>query len=151
VSSEVPAPYYTLINTTKGVSPAVVVVNSALIKFGHRTAFPWHVKVAIDCEELGANGMPTSNESLFLVQVEEDISAALNVGIDALFLARVTCRRQRELLYRAHDGALANAALSSLSSNANPLRHWAYEIHEDTSWAMATPELTLVERASNVN
>lgn len=144
----IPEPYYTLINTSRGEDPAVVVVNSALRSFDGREAFSWHLKLTVGCKLLGANGMPTAQEIEILNHWEAEISAPLQAGQNAVFLARITCRGERELLYRVRDPELANATLQQLVAPSSQLREWDYEMKQDAGWALAQPELTLLERDS---
>jgi hypothetical protein len=147
----IPKPHYTLINTSRGNDPAVVVVNSALRTFGDRDAFPWHLKLTITCKLVGANGMPTSVEVVALDQLEDKICTALRDGDNVVFLARITCRGTRELLYRVHDPEPANEALQRLISSNSQSRVWEYRMEQDLDWALATPELTLLERDIRFN
>ena len=140
----IPAPYYTLINTSKGSDPAVVVVNSALRTFENRHTFPWHLRLTIGCRLLGANGMPTDQEVEVLTQLEAEISACLEFGGNALFLARITCRGTRELLYRVHDPKAANEELQQLVSAPSQTREWEYHMEHDLDWQLAQPELQII-------
>ncbi len=144
-------PHYTLINTSKGKDPAVVVVNSALRTFNDRQAFPWHLKINIDCKLLSANGMPTSEESEALKQLEDEIARHLQAGQNAIFLARATCRGERTLLYRVHDPERANEILLQLVSAPAQLREWDYRIERDPDWELAQPELNLLEHDLRIN
>lgn len=144
-------PYYTLINTSKGDDPAIVVVNSALRTFNDRQAFPWHLKISIDCKVLGGNGMPMPEEGKVLLRLENAIVSPLQFAQNAIFLARITCRGERVLLYRVHDPEAANDALNQLVSEASQLREWDYRIEHDPDWELAQPELQLLERDPRVN
>lgn len=147
----IPKPHYTLINTSRGNDPAVVVVNSALRTFEDRGAFPWHLKVTITCKLVGTNGMPTHVEVVVLDQLEEEIYAMLRGGENVVFLARVTCRGTRELLYRVHDPEPTNEALQRLISSNSQSREWEYRMEQDLDWKLAAPELTLLERDIQFN
>lgn len=144
-------PYYTLINTSIGKDPAVVVVNSALRTFEDRDAFPWHLTLSIDCKLLGDNGMPTTQEVKILQRLEDGISSALQVEENTLFLARITCRGTRDLLYRVHDPEVTNKALQQLISSESQLREWDYHIEQDSGWELAQPELRLLEHDPRFN
>ena len=148
---EVPAPYYTLIETTKGSDPAIVVVNSALRTFAARKDFSWHLKITVDCQMLGANGMPTAEESEVLVQLEEEITRLLAINENSIFLARITCRRSCDLKYRVRDPAPANDALEKLASITPATREWEYRIEQDVDWNLANLELSLLERDLRIN
>lgn len=147
----VPEPYYTLINTSKGKDPAVVVVNSALRTYEDREAFPWHLKISIDCKLLGTNGMPTAEEGEVLQRLEEDITNSLQTAQNAVFLARITCRGERELVYRVHDPDVANETLQQRVSTPSQLREWDYRMEHDADWELAQPELHLLEHDPRFN
>ena len=147
----VPEPYYTLINTSIGDDPAVVVVNSALRAFDDRQAFPWHLRISIDCKLLGANGMPTAAEGDVLHRLEDRIFRPLQASQNAIFLARVTARGERVLLYRVHDPEAANEVLQALISAPSQLREWDYQMEHDSGWDLAQPELALLEKDPRFN
>src|SRR5688572_3441285 len=113
---KLPPPHYTLIKTSRGDDPAIVVVNSALRMFDQRERFPWHLTLTIKAKSLELNGMPTSDENAVLYQVEDQISGRLLGGDNAVFLARVTCQGQRELAYRVADPEIADERLQELVS-----------------------------------
>ena len=146
-----PEPHYTLFNTSIGDDPAVVVVNSALRFFEDRPAFPWHLRISVDCKSLGANGMPTSEESDALYRLEDSISEPLQATKNAIFLARITARGERVLLYRVHDPEEANETLQTLITTPSPLREWDYNMAHDLEWDLAKPELTLMEKDPHFN
>ncbi|HIE4563355.1 TPA: DUF695 domain-containing protein [Stenotrophomonas maltophilia] len=146
-----PEPYYTLIDTSIGNDPAVVVVNSALRNFKNLAAFPWHLRINIDCKLQGQNGMPTTEESKVLHNLEVSIATPLQATHNAIFLARITARNQRVLLYRVHDPEAANDVLQILSTEDTPLREWEYEMEHDATWELAKPELHLLEQDPRFN
>lgn len=147
----IPEPYYTLINTSIGDDPAVVVVNSALRNFKDREAFPWHLRMSIDCKLLGTNGMPTDEESDALHRLEDSITNSLHAAQNALFLARITARSERVLIYRVHDPETANNTLQALAAEPSPLREWDYHMEHDAGWELAQPELHLLEHDPRFN
>jgi hypothetical protein len=146
VSTLVPPPHYTLIETSKGEDPAIVVVNSALRRFDQRDRFPWHLSVLIDCKQLAQNGMPAAEENEALNQTEDEISKLLLERQNALFLARITCRGQRELVFRVNDPEIADQILQELLSAPAPLREWEYRMERDGAWDLARAELLLLEK-----
>lgn len=142
----VPPPHYTLIETSKGEDPAIVVVNSALRRFDERARFPWHLSVLIDCKQLAQHGMPTTEENEALYQVEDEISKLILERQNALFLARITCRGQRELVFRVNDPEIADQMLRQSLSATTPIREWEYRMEHDGAWDLARPELLLLEK-----
>jgi len=144
--TKIPDPHYTLISTSRGPAPAVVVVNSALRDFSGRATFPWHLVVAISCRDVAQHGMPTSSETAILNRIEEDFSRVLCRDDNAIFLARITCNARRDLLYRIHDPEIANSQLQQLLSCPVSQREWEYRLEEDMAWHLAQPELRLLEK-----
>lgn len=147
-----PTPFYTVIKTTRGKYPAIVVVNSALRKFNQKEQFPWHLTITIGCNFLGTRGMPTPEEVEVLEAIEDGINSQLETAADnVIFLARVTCQGERNLLYRVSDPEVANKTLQELVSDPSPLREWDYEMESDPSWELAVPELKLLESDPRIN
>ncbi|WP_439450054.1 DUF695 domain-containing protein [Stenotrophomonas sp. ATs4] len=140
---ETPAPFYALINTTLGEAPAVVVVNTALRSFAGRDAFPWHLRIGIRCRELGDNGMPTPEELEVVTRLEGQLESSIGADGNAVFLARITARGERVLLYRVDDPEQANDRLQRLLAAPAQLREWAFQMEYDLDWALAQPELDL--------
>ena len=147
----IPEPRYTLIETTLGNDPAVVVVNSSLRYFRERAAFAWHLRIVIDCESTSAYGMPTVEEAGVLRRFEEDLAPRLQAADNAIFLARITARGERVLLFRIKDADAANGALHAPASQDAPVREWDFHLRHDPEWALAQPELKLVERAASLS
>lgn len=145
---EVPAPCYSLFRTSRGSDPAIVVVNSALRFFEGRDQFPWHLSIIIECQELASSGMPTAEENEILYALEDKIGQKLFSNDNAVFLARVTCRGQRELTYRVKIPKDANQWLAQLVSEPNP-REWQYQMEHDADWGLASPFLRLFEQVAN--
>jgi hypothetical protein len=150
-NNQVPAPVYTLIETSRGNDPAIVVVNSALRAFSQKNLFPWHLSVSISCQLLGDRGMPTPEENKVLYELEDEISRHLTGKGNAIFLARVTCRGERDLVFRVHDPDVANTPMETLASGRAPLRQWEYRMEHDPDWNLAQAELTLLERDPKFN
>ncbi|WP_311193835.1 DUF695 domain-containing protein [Stenotrophomonas oahuensis] len=146
-----PMPYYTLVQTSIGENPAVVVVNSALRRYSGRAGYPWHLRVTIECASLGDNQMPTNGEQQVIDVLGDEILASVSVDQNAIFLARVTALGERVILCRVADPELANSALQRLISLGENSREWSFWMEKDEDWELARPELELLERARDVN
>ncbi|MDR0726881.1 MAG: DUF695 domain-containing protein [Rickettsiales bacterium] len=90
----IPDEMYQLVELKKGNLPAVMVANSALLKFNPKEAFPWHLSLKIKFNKLGNNDMPLQPEMDLSEQFEDRIDAALKGQYknkpNALFCARIT-------------------------------------------------------------
>lgn len=148
---DVPVPCYSLIETSIGSDPAIVVVNSTLLTFTGHDAFPWHLRIGVICKVQGVNGMPTKEEVEALARMEERIAPALEADHNAIFLARITARGELVLLYRVHDPEKANETLQLLISTSDALREWEYQMEYDVGWLLAKPELDLLLQPSRLN
>lgn len=149
--NEIVEPHFTLINTSRGSLPAVVVVNTALRIFDRRSEFPWHLRIEIECKELADKGMPTSSEGKVLYELEDEIGAALDLQGNGIFAARITCNGHRELLYRIHDPEEAASKLQKLVDNPTPIREWDFRMEEDPDWNLVQAELRLLEKDPRFN
>jgi len=89
--------------------------------------------------------MPTKEEVEALARLEEKIAPALEVEHNAIFLARITARGERVLLYRVHDPEKADEALQLLISTPDTVREWEYQMEYDVGWMLAKPELDLLQ------
>ena len=148
---ETPAPFYALINTALGEDPAVVVVNTALRTFSGRNAFPWHLRIGIACKGLSDNGMPTPEELAVVTRLEGQLESSVQADGNAVFLARITARGERVLLYRVDDPERANDRLQQLLDAPAQPREWEFQMEYDRDWALAQPELDLPLQDSKVN
>lgn len=142
-----PTPHYTLISTSLDGDPAIVVVNSALRMFRERQAYCWHLRIRIDCEHVRDDGLPT-DEELPRLEAEEDRIMAGVVCDNAMFLARITWRGHRDLLFRVRDPGETDRMLQHLIARDTQSREWDYRMEEDPEWALARPELDLLERSA---
>ena len=146
-----PKSYYTLIETSRGPDPAIVVVNSSLRTFAGRNRFLWHLRIEISCRLIGQNVMPAAEESETLYVIEKKMETRLARNNNAIFVSRVTCRGSRELSFRVHNPQLANDSLQELLDAPTQSRDWNYRMERDPEWVLSAPELTLLEKGMNVN
>jgi len=147
----IPAPFYALLDTAFGDDPAVVVVNTALRNFADRDAFPWHLRIGIACSGLGDNGMPTPEELEVVTRLERHLESSVGADGNAVFLARITARGERVLLYRVDDPEQANDRLQQLLAAPVQLREWEFQMEYDRDWTLAHPELDLPLQDPRVN
>ena len=148
---QIPTPYYTLVNTSRDGDPAVVVLNAALRAFRQRGIFPWHLSIVISCQLLAERATHRAQENQSLYELEDEIARHLTLDENAIFLARVTCRSEREILFRVHDPEAAQDALGTLSGEPTSQRHWAYHMEHDPDWKLTQGTLGLLERDRQFN
>jgi hypothetical protein len=147
---DLPTPHYTLIDTSRGEHPAVVVVNSALRSFNNRQLFPWHLKIEVAWQWVGSNGMPTQEEGKLLYALEDLLASQLGAQRAVLFVSRITCKAVREISFRVSDPKSANEVLQ-LEINKPAIRAWEYRMEEDPEWKLASPELNLIDKDTRFN
>ena len=139
----VPEAHYTLFDAVREGLPEVIVVNDALLSFGHNDIFPWHLRVSLEAVDLADNGMPTNAESGVLFGIGDEIEKTVLSGVtsngaaNSLFLARSTWNEWRELYFMVHDPEIAHPALQALLKAKNWARHWEYKMEHDGEWEKA--------------
>lgn len=142
----IPDEVYTIIDFESDGRPGVAVVNSALVDFEPKVVFDWHLSVIVDCNNVGKNGMPSSEEQKVLYQIEDLLDPLIKDDGNALFLARITQNGTRQLLWRVCEPKLANQALQKLINGNLVVREFEYLVEEDPAWEFAAPYLDFVRR-----
>jgi hypothetical protein len=92
----------------------------------------------IEFQELAGSGMPAVEGNQILYALEDKISKNLLSNDNGIFLARATCRRQRELSYRVKAPKDADQWLTLLVAQPNP-REWQDQMEYDADWSLAAP------------
>ena len=137
----IPEEHYSIIEFIQEDLPGVGVVNSALKNFEPKEVFGWHLSVVMDLDELIENGMPSTKEREVIDPFGENLDVLLkgeNIEKpNALFLARITWNKTRELIWRIHDPEIANAVLREITANNSSPREFDYRIDPDNEWQLA--------------
>lgn len=136
----IPDEHYSILNFNQDNLPGVAVVNSALRQFEPKVVFGWHLSVMVDLVDLIENGMPSKSE----VQIVDDYGDYLDNIIkgedkekpNALFLARITWNKTRELIWRVNNAEIANNILQKIISDNSSPRQFDYRIDPDESWEL---------------
>jgi hypothetical protein len=131
---------YQLLKFKKDQRPGIAVVNSALKKFKLRIVFNWHLSIILDLEDLIENGMPSKHEQTIIDAYEgildENIKGLNKEKPNALFLARITWNKTRQLIRRVCDPEPANEYLQEIIlQNLSP-RQFGYRIDPDNEWEL---------------
>lgn len=137
----IPEEEYRLITFRQEGLPGVGVVNAALCEFEPKIVFAWHLSVMILFEDLIENGMPSPAEREIVDPFGNALDAVFK-GDDvekpnALFLARITWNRTRELIYRVHNPEPPHEHLSRMIAAKNHPRPFDYRIDHDPEWSLA--------------
>lgn len=137
----VPDERYQIIKFTKEGLPAIGVINQSLREFEPKIVFAWHLSLIIDFEGLADNGMPTRDERDVVDAFGDSLDAAFK-GEDrdkpnALFLARITWNKTRQLLFRVYDPEPPHQYLSQMIEAQSHPRQFDYRIENDPDWEFA--------------
>lgn len=142
----IPDESYSVLNFKQDNFPGVAVVNNALREFEPKIVFAWHLSIMIDLDDLIDKGMPSKSE----VEVIDNYGDYLDNEIkgpdkekpNALFLARITWNKTRELIWRVYDPEISNSFLQEIiTANSSP-RQFDYRIDPDDNWELAKWHLT---------
>lgn len=129
--------------------PGIAVINEALRDFEPKAVFAWHLSMMIRVEGVIENGMP-AREEREVVDPFEDLLDSIFKGDDpgkpnALFLARITWNKTRELIYRVYEPEPAHEYLTRMiNENFHP-RPFDYRIENDPEWKLTEWHLKAVE------
>ncbi len=134
----IPEEYYSILDFNQENLPGIAVVNTALRAFEPKEVFAWHLSLILDFEDLVDNGMPSSAE-LEIVDAFGDKLDLLIKGNDldkpnALFLARITWNKTRELIWRVFNPEIADKTLQDIINNGDYPRQFEYRMEQDDNW-----------------
>jgi hypothetical protein len=137
----IPEENYQLIEFRQEDLPGIGVINEALCDFEPKVVFAWHLSLMIDFEDLIENGMPSKAEREVVDPFGDSLDAVFK-GDDpekpnALFLARITWNRTRELIFRVYDPKPPHEYLSRMIAEKNHPRQFDYRIDDDPEWKLA--------------
>ncbi len=131
---------------TEGL-PEVWLINRALDGSAEQGAFPWHLSIIIEMEDVYDVGIPTKGEQQLLTKLREELEANLKANDNAHFLASITWNGTRQLLYRVRDPEIANAYLTGVVGNPSVVRPMEYQMEKDAEWVHAATYLDAVRTA----
>lgn len=138
---EIPAEHYQILNFRQDNLPGVAVINSALKTFEPKVVFSWHLSIVFDLEDLIENGMPSTEEREIIDKYGDSLDDAIKgpnkAKPNALFLARITWNKTRELIWRVYDPEVAHKYLQQIISDDSSPRQFDYRIDPDDKWKLA--------------
>lgn len=142
----IPDESYSLLNFKQDDLPGVAVVNTALKEFELKIVFAWHLSIMIELDDLIDNGMPSKSEVEVIDNygdyLDNEIKGKNKEKPNALFLARITWNKTRELIWRVYDPEISNSFLQEIiTANSSP-RQFDYRIDPDDNWELAKWHLT---------
>jgi hypothetical protein len=132
--------------------PGIAVINEALVDFEPKIVFAWHLSLMLQFEDLILNGMPSQAERDVIDPYGDLLDGAFK-GDDpnkpnALFLARITWNKTRELIYRVFDPEPANQYLVNVIEAKSHPRPFDYRIDHDPEWKLAEWHLKAGNRSA---
>jgi hypothetical protein len=149
----VPSEELTLVEFRQRDSPGIAVINVALARFEPKIVFAWHLSVMLHLEDIAQNGMPSRAECDMVDAYGELLDIDFK-GDDlnkpnALFLARITWNKTRELIYRVYDPQPADRYLADVIDQAFHPRKFDYRIDHDPQWKLAEWHLRAAAGSKN--
>jgi hypothetical protein len=126
--------------------PGVAVINRALREFEPKVVFSWHLSVMIRFVDLIDRGMPSQSDrdvvDPFGDMLDSKVKGDSPEKPNALFLARITWKGTRELIYRVFDPEPADAVLREVIEKKTYPREFDYRIDDDAEWKLASWHLS---------
>ena len=122
-------------------SPGIAYVNRSLVDFEPKEVFSWHLSIIVEIQDIVENGMPSTKERKLL----DDFGETLDKNIkgpdkqkpNALFLARITWNKTRELIWRVYDPDITDKYLKQIISDNSSPRSIDYRVDPDKDWKLA--------------
>lgn len=133
----IPRENYSLLEFNHEGLPGIAVVNTSLKKFKSKEIFPWHLSLTIDLKDLIENGMPSKKEVAIIDSYGDFLDEKIKGKIEkpnALFMARVTWNKTRELVWRVYDAKTVDDFLKNIVSENTAPREFEYSIQPDENW-----------------
>lgn len=122
-------------------SPGIAYINRSLINFEPKVVFSWHLSIMLEIEDTVENGMPSIKERELLDALggllDRNIKGDNVQKPNALFLARITWNKTRELIWRVSDPEPADKYLQQIISENSSPRSFDYRIDSDPEWKLA--------------
>jgi hypothetical protein len=120
--------------------PGIAYINRALQNFEPKEVFSWHLSIMLGIEEIVENGMPSREERELLDKFGELLDTNIK-GIDkekpnALFLARITWNKTRELIWRVYNPEPTERYLQDIIENDSSPRPFDYRMEQDKDWKL---------------
>ena len=136
----IPDEHYQILNFRQDNLPGIAVINSALKSFEPRIVFSWHLSIMFDLEELINNGMPSKKEREIIDPygdlLDNNLKGPNKEKPNALFLARITWNKTRELIWRVYDPEIVHKYLQQIISDNSSPRQFDYRIDPDDEWKL---------------
>jgi hypothetical protein len=146
----IPDEYYSILDFNQDDLPGVAVINTALRDFEPKEVFAWHLSIMLDFEDLIDNGMPSKAEREIVDPLGDKLDLLIK-GNDldrpnALFLARITWNKTRELIWRVFDPEIADKTLQEIINNGDYPRQFEYKMEQDDNWDLTQWHLKVYEK-----
>ena len=130
-----------LIEFRQDGNPGIMAINAGLKDFEPKAVFSWHLSVMLNFQDMIDNGMPSKAEREIVDPFGEELDAAFK-GADsekpnALFLARITWNKTRELIYRVFEPEPIHNYLQAIIKEKSWPRTFDYRIDPDPKWKLA--------------
>ena len=137
----IPEENYQIVEFKQDNLPGVMVLNKSLEGFEPKAVFSWHLSVMINFNELIQSGMPSQKERDIVDPYGDQLDGVFK-GKDrekpnALFLARITWNKTRELIYRVYDPEPIHCFLQNEITEKRYAREFEYRIDPDENWELS--------------
>ena len=137
----IPGKKYQIVEFIQDDLPGVAAINVALKTFEPKIVFSWHLSIMFDLNEIVKNRMPSKVEQSVIDQygefLDDKIKRITKAKPNALFLARITWNKTRELIWRIYESELVNTFLQQVISEESSPRPFDYRMEQDNEWKLA--------------
>lgn len=134
----IPEESYSLYEFQDNNLPGIAILNTSLKDFEPHEVFDWHLSLILDLVNVDGSGLPDLDEQEELNLIEDKLDSLIKGdNLDkpnALFFARITWDKTRQLIWRVCDPKIANITLQDIIANKKYTRDFDYRMEQDLNW-----------------
>lgn len=134
---KIPEEQFAVVESSADDKPAIIVVNTSLRKFKHKKLYGWTCSLVIEYKDTAMNGMPTTDESIFVYDYIEKLDKTIkgdSSNPNAVFLARITWNGTCEVIWQVKDPKKVHEYLGGIINSKTYPRELDYRIEFDKKW-----------------
>lgn len=113
----------------------IMIVNTALTRYGYKKDFPWSLVLDIDIKDIiKSHKTLTQSDAITLNIFEDTLSEIIKANCSSQYVGRVTYNGHRELYFHIDTPKAVDEALQKLINTDRKSHEFTYDISKDEEW-----------------
>lgn len=137
--------HYQIIKSRQEDLPGTGVISKAFDDFESKAVFSWHLSLMVEFNSRADYSMPSKEEQevvdAFGDSLDRNFKGSEPGKPNALFLARITWNKTRELIYRVFEPEPVHQNFTRLTDERTSPSAFDYHIDNDPDWKLAKRHL----------